>query len=50
LPALKKLVESACRLSLTRCSFGKVGAYSVACSVQDDQGGERTVMQTIQVE
>jgi DNA modification methylase len=31
-------------------TFPKVGAYTVACSVQDDQGGERTVVQTIQVE
>jgi hypothetical protein len=28
----------------------KAGAYAVACSVQDDQGGEQTVVQTLQVE
>jgi len=29
--------------------FPKAGAYTVACSVQDDQGGERTVVQVIEV-
>jgi len=31
-------------------AFLKAGAVTVACSVQDDQGGERTVVQTLQVE
>jgi len=31
-------------------AFPKAGAVTVACSVQDDQGGERTVAQAIQVE
>jgi hypothetical protein len=31
-------------------AFPKAGAYTVACSVQDDQGGERTVAQALQVE
>ncbi len=30
-------------------TFPKAGAYTIACSVQDDQGGERTVVQTIEV-
>ncbi len=30
-------------------TFPKAGAYTIACSVQDDQGGERTVVQTIDV-
>lgn len=29
--------------------FEKKGEYTVACSVQDDQGGERTVVQTLEV-
>jgi site-specific DNA-methyltransferase (adenine-specific)/adenine-specific DNA-methyltransferase len=29
--------------------FPKKGKYSIACSVQDDQGGERTVVQTVEV-
>lgn len=29
--------------------FPKTGEYTIACSVQDDQGGERTVAQTIEV-
>ena len=29
--------------------FPKKGEYTTACSVQDDQGGERTVIQTIEV-
>jgi hypothetical protein len=35
---------------IVACTFPKGGAVTVACSVQDDQGGERTVVQTIQVE
>lgn len=27
--------------------FEKKGEYTVACSVQDDQGGERTVIMTL---
>lgn len=30
-------------------TFPKAGSYTIACSVQDDQGGERTVVQTIEV-
>jgi DNA modification methylase len=30
--------------------FPKKGEHIIACSVQDDQGGERTVVQTIEVE
>jgi len=30
-------------------AFPKAGTYTVACSVQDDQGGERTVVQDIEV-
>ena len=30
--------------------FPKAGTHTIACSVQDDQGGERTVVQTIEVE
>ena len=30
-------------------TFPKAGTYTVACSVQDDQGGERTVVQVIKV-
>jgi len=30
--------------------FPKPDTYTIACSVQDDQGGERTVVQTIEVE
>jgi len=30
-------------------TFPKAGTYTVACSVQDDQGGERTVVQVIEV-
>jgi len=30
-------------------TFSKAGTYTVACSVQDDQGGERTVVQVIEV-
>lgn len=30
-------------------AFPKAGEYTIACSVQDDQGGERTVVQTIEV-
>ncbi|PIP06234.1 MAG: hypothetical protein COX51_09280 [Syntrophobacteraceae bacterium CG23_combo_of_CG06-09_8_20_14_all_50_8] len=29
--------------------FPKAGTYTIACSVQDDQGGERTVIETIEV-
>ena len=29
--------------------FEKKGEYTVACSVQDDQGGERPVVQTLNV-
>jgi len=29
-------------------TFPKAGEYTIACSVQDDQGGERTVMQTLE--
>ncbi len=29
-------------------TFPKKGQYTIACSVQDDQGGERTVVQTIE--
>jgi len=29
-------------------TFPKAGPYTIACSVQDDQGGERTVVQTIE--
>ena len=35
---------------IVQYTFPKAGAYAGACSVQDDQGGERTVVQTIQVE
>jgi hypothetical protein len=31
-------------------TFSKAGAVTIACSVQDDQGGERTVVQMLQVE
>lgn len=27
----------------------KAGRYAIACSVQDDQGGERTVVETLEV-
>ncbi|TEU19179.1 MAG: hypothetical protein E3J21_04420 [Anaerolineales bacterium] len=30
-------------------TFPKAGTHTVACSVQDDQGGERTVVQVIEV-
>jgi hypothetical protein len=30
--------------------FPRAGEHTIACSVQDDQGGERTVAQTIKVE
>ena len=30
-------------------TFPKAGDYTIACSVQDDQGGERTVVQTVEV-
>jgi len=30
--------------------FPRKGEHTIACSVQDDQGGERTVVQTIEVE
>jgi hypothetical protein len=30
-------------------TFPQAGTYTVACSVQDDQGGERTVVQVIEV-
>ncbi|MBN1828356.1 MAG: site-specific DNA-methyltransferase [Deltaproteobacteria bacterium] len=30
-------------------AFPKAGAHTIACSVQDDQGGERTVVQPIEV-
>jgi hypothetical protein len=30
--------------------FPKAGKRTIACSVQDDQGGERTVVQTLEVE
>jgi len=36
-------------LLVAQYSFPKAGKYTVACSVQDDQGGERTVVQTIEV-
>jgi len=29
--------------------FPRAGKYAIACSVQDDQGGERTVVQTVEV-
>jgi DNA modification methylase len=29
--------------------FSRAGSFIIACSVQDDQGGERTVVQTIEV-
>jgi len=29
--------------------FPAKGEYTIACSVQDDQGGERTVAQTLAV-
>lgn len=29
--------------------FPRKGNYTIACSVQDDQGGERTVVQTLEV-
>jgi len=29
--------------------FPRAGKFTIACSVQDDQGGERTVIQTIDV-
>ncbi len=32
---------------MTQCE--KKGEYTVACSVQDDQDGERTVVQTLEV-
>jgi hypothetical protein len=35
---------------IVQYAFPKAGAVTVACSVQDDQGGERTVVQTLQVE
>lgn len=35
---------------IVQYTFPKSGAVTVACSVQDDQGGERTVVQTLQVE
>jgi hypothetical protein len=35
---------------VVRYEFPNVGKYKVACSVQDDQGGERTAIQTIEVE
>jgi len=34
---------------IVQYTFPKAGAVTVACSVQDDQGGERTVVQTLQV-
>ena len=30
-------------------TFPEAGTHTVACSVQDDQGGERTVVQVIEV-
>ncbi|MDO8723367.1 MAG: PKD domain-containing protein [Syntrophales bacterium] len=36
-------------LLAARYTFPKAGSYTIACSVQDDQGGERTVVQTIEV-
>jgi len=30
-------------------AFPDVGTYTVACSMQDDQGGERTVVRVIEV-
>lgn len=30
-------------------TFPKTGEYTIACSVQDDQGGERTVVEKVQV-
>jgi len=36
-------------LLIVEFTFPKEGSYTVACSIQDDQGGERTVVQTIEV-
>jgi len=36
-------------LLVVEYTFPKPGKYTVACSVQDDQGGERTVLQEIEV-
>jgi hypothetical protein len=37
-------------LLVAEYEFDSPGTYTIACSVQDDQGGERTVVQTIEVE
>jgi hypothetical protein len=34
---------------VVKYTFPKAGTHTVACSVQDDQGGERTVVQVIEV-
>lgn len=36
-------------LLVVEYTFPRAGSYTVACSVQDDQGGERTIVQTIEV-
>lgn len=36
-------------LLVVEYTFPEAGTYTVACSVQDDQGGERTVVQVIKV-
>jgi len=36
-------------LLVVEYEFEEKGEYKIACSVQDDQGGERTVVQTIEV-
>ena len=36
-------------LLVVEYTFPKSGEYTIACSVQDDQGGERTVTQTLEV-
>jgi tetratricopeptide (TPR) repeat protein len=36
-------------LLVVEYTFQKSGEYTIACSVQDDQGGERTVTQTLEV-
>jgi hypothetical protein len=30
--------------------FERAGTHTIACSVQDDQGGERTVVQTVEAD
>ncbi len=37
-------------LLIVEYTFPRSGKFTIACSVQDDQGGERTVVQTLDVE